>query len=371
MRVPHRTQYFPFDGGGTGPGAGGGIQEGGGGGGTGTEAPGAEAGSGGCEGAHAAGAAGEATEASPWGIVRPHFVQNREPSGARVPQWRQTGTPGVRYMRYLTVRESVRHRSVALVTRDPALYGELAGFLRERRWPTVSLLPGQRIPDSVAVVLTSALEAPSISHPRVLTVPPEPDRRTLAAAVEQAFDDPDPAGELIVGIDPGPCPGYAILAGARCLGAGTLESPESAAAFASHLRRRFPSRPVRYRVGAGDPPSRNRIVDALLAHRRTVELVNERGTTPHGRRRPRDPDAARSIAHLPGVLVREPLASHFTAGEVTNLQRLSREKSGGRLTISRSSAQRVLLGELTLAEAVDEAGAPALRRGSPAVAEPL
>ena len=49
-------------------------------------------------------------------------------------------------------------------------------------------------------------------------------------------------------------------------------------------------------------------------------------------------------------------------------QRLSREGSGGRLTISRSSAHRVLRGEVTLAEAVDQAmaqgGAPADRRSS-------
>ncbi|EQD29936.1 hypothetical protein B2A_14373, partial [mine drainage metagenome] len=191
--------------------------------------------------------------------------------------------------------------------RDPALYGELAGLLREGRWPSVSLLPGQRIPDHVAVVLTSPSEAPSIAHARVLSVTSEVDRPSLGAAIEQAFDDPDPAGELIVGIDPGPRPGYAIFAGVHCLGTGSLESPESTGPFAADLDRRFPSRPVRFRVGAGDPPCRNRIVNSLLAPPRRVELVDEAGTTPRGRRRPRDPTAARSIAHHTGVAVRERL----------------------------------------------------------------
>ena len=276
-------------------------------------------------------------------------------------------------MRYLTVRESVRHRSVALVTRDPALYGELAGFLREQRWPSVSLLPGQRIPDSVVAVLTSAEEAASISHRRVLPVAPGGDRHALSAAVEQAFDSGDSQEELIVGIDPGPRPGYAILAGTRCLGTGSLESPESAGSLASHLRHRFPSRPVRFRVGAGDPPSRNRIVNALLGHQRWVELVNERGTTPRGHRRPRDPAAARTIAHSPGVLIRERIPTTFTPGEVANLQRLSRERSDGQLTISRSSAHRVLRGELTLTEAVDQArgGGPREQGSGSASPEPL
>jgi hypothetical protein len=277
------------------------------------------------------------------------------------------------YMRYLTVGGSVRHRSVALVTRDPALYGELAGFLREQRWPSVSLLPGQRIPESVVAVLTSAEEAASIAHHHVLPVTPGGDRHALSAAVEQAFDSGSDDGELVVGIDPGPRPGYAILAGLKCLGTGSLDAPESAGVFANHLRHRFPSRPLRFRVGSGDPPSRNRIVNSLLGHQRRVEIVNERGTTPRGHRRPRDPEAARTIAQGPGTPVHEPLPTTFTAGEIANLQRLSRERSGGRLTISRTSAHRVLRGELTLTEAVDEARGPS-GRGRAArtvVSEPL
>lgn len=262
----------------------------------------------------------------------------------------------------------VRTRSVALVTKDPALYGELAGFLRERGLPTVSLLPGQRIPDRVAVVLTSPLEATAIQHPRVLTVAEDGDRTALAAAVEHALEVGDPSREIVVGLDPGPRPGYSILAGETCLGEGNLESPESAGAFASHLHHRFPSRGVVFRVGTGDPPARNRIVNALLSHRRTVELVDEQGTTPRGRRRPRDGAAARSIARAHGDRIREPLTWRFTAGEISNLQRLSREGSGGRITISRSSAARVLSGDISLADAVAESiGRSGPRRDRPAL----
>jgi len=277
---------------------------------------------------------------------------------------------GDRYMRYLTVRDSVRHRSVALVTRDPALYGELAGFLRERRWPSVSLLPGQRIPESVAVVLTSPEEVRLIPHPHVLSVVAVAVRKKLGAAVEHALGVAEPEGEMIVGIDPGPRPGYAILVGTQSLGEGNLESPDAIGAFASQLRHRFPSQPMRFRVGAGDPPSRNRIVNSLLAHQRSVELVNERGTTPRGQRRPRDPVAARAIARTRGVLIRQHLPTTFTPGEVANLQRLSRERSEGRLTISRSSAHRVLSGELTLSEAVDQARGPGARTHGPAIPAP-
>jgi hypothetical protein len=255
----------------------------------------------------------------------------------------------------------VRPRTVALVTRDPALYHELAGLLRERRWSAVSLLPGDRIPNHVAVVLTSPAEAGLISHSHVLTVGEDVDRRALAAAVRHALEAEDPAGAIVVGIDPGPRPGYAILAGATLIGEGILDTPEATESFASHLRHRFPSRHVLFRVGLGDPHARNRIVNALLDHARSVELVDEQGTTPRGRRRPRDAAAACTIARTPGTPVRQHLRGIITPGEVQNLQRLSREGSGGRVTISRSSAHRVLRGEITLAEAVDETITPRTR----------
>lgn len=242
---------------------------------------------------------------------------------------------------------------MAIVTRDPRLYHELAGFLRERRWSAVSLLPGARIPESVAVVLTSPLERATIDHPNVLAVSEDGDRRALGAAVAHALSASGVHDALVVGIDPGPRPGYAILDGVECVAEGNLESPESAAEFAAHLRHRFDSRELVFRVGSGDRIRRNRIVNALLEKHRSVELVDESGTTPRGRRRPRDAVAAQKIGATPGVLVRRPLALATTAGEIADLQRLSREGSGGRVTISRSSAHRVLTGELTLAEAVD------------------
>jgi hypothetical protein len=241
----------------------------------------------------------------------------------------------------------------------------LAGFLRERRLPTVSLLPGQRIPESVAVVLTSPDEADLISHPRVLVVAENGDRRALAAALEHAIELGAPDGDLVVGIDPGPRPGYAVFAGTTCIAEGILEAPEAASAFASQLRHRFGSRHVLFRVGSGDPPSRNRIVNTLLAHHRSVELVDEQGTTPRGHRRPRDALAARSIAHGVGRSVREHLPSTPTPGEIANIQRLSREGSGGQVTISRSCASRVFHGEISMADAVAEtmATGPPQERG--------
>ncbi len=257
-------------------------------------------------------------------------------------------------MPYLTVGEILTLRVVALVTRDPALYAELAAALRERRTPSVSLLPGQWIPSKAVVVLTSDRESKLIRHPNVVVVLPDSDRTALWAAVDDSLGQAQSGSELVVGIDPGPRPGYALLSGGAGVGEGNLDSPEDVGVLGSRLHQRFVGRPLRFRVGSGDPTRRNRIVNSLLPLGEPVEIVNERGTTPRGHRRPRDAAAARAIAQTPGRLVKVPVPLAVTPGEIANLQRLSREGSGGVFTIPRSEAHRVLRGELSLSEAIDK-----------------
>ena len=220
--------------------------------------------------------------------------------------------------------------------------------------PVVSLLPGDRIPERVAVVLTSPAEADRIQHPHVVAVPPNPHRASLIAVIAEALGSEDPRSELIVGIDPGPRPGFAVLSGSSSLVHGSLESPEEVLTLGRHLHHRFPDRSIRFRVGRGDLVSYPRVVNALWELRRPIELVDESGTTPRGHRRPRDPLAARRIATTPGRAVEAPAPIHITPGEIANLQRLSRESSGGHFTISRAVASRVLEGQLSLTQAVEE-----------------
>lgn len=243
---------------------------------------------------------------------------------------------------------------MALVTRDPALYAELAAELRERRIPSLSLLPGDRIPERVAAVITSEGEAARISHPLVISAPPDSERTAMWAQVAIALAAGGAAGDLVIGIDPGPRPGYALLDGSALVGEGILEAPEEAARLGSHLRRRFPNRPIRFRVGSGDRLARDRIVNALLPLRRPVEIVDEHRTTPRGRRRPRDHIAARAIARTAGRRVAGRALLTITPGEIANLQRLSREGSGGQFTIPRQLAEGVLRGELSFSEALAE-----------------
>lgn len=290
--------------------------------------------------------------AAPWTSVRPQPGQKSVPSGATVPHPSQRGTGRTNYIPYFTRSTALSRRLVGLVTADPVLYADLAEFLRERKLPCMSLIPGERIPDRVVVILTSPQEAERLAHPRVIAVAEHSDRRALTAAIESALSGQSDATELCVGLDPGPRPGYAVVSGSRLLAQGVVDTPEEVAEFGRNLHRRFPGRAIRFRVGSGDPPRRHRILLALQPLRRPVEVVDETGTTPRGRR-PRDASAARAIAMMPGRPAAGQTTAPITEGEVANVQRLSREGSGGRFTITRAQARRVVAGELTLGQALD------------------
>jgi hypothetical protein len=110
------------------------------------------------------------------------------------------------------------------------------------------------------------------------------------------------------------------------------------------------SRRVRFRVGRGDPPNRNRIVNALIGFGYPVEITDERSTS-RGNEMPHV-KAAMDIANTSGAVVHRLLETVPTQGEVNDTKRLSRLASGGTVTISDRLAEKVLKGELSIEDAI-------------------
>ena len=107
------------------------------------------------------------------------------------------------------------------------------------------------------------------------------------------------------------------------------------------------------RMGKGSPSHRNRLVNAMLHRGYVVELVNERKTS-SGLSRNQHGVSAIRIATLAGERVWEAFDLQPTEGEIREIQRRSRIKSQGRITISSDLAKKVVIGELTLAEAIEQ-----------------
>ena len=154
---------------------------------------------------------------------------------------------------------------------------------------------------------------------------------------------------IVVGVDPGPKPGIAVVSGGQLLESMEVPSVEGAIAEILGILGDYGSETV-VRVGDGDEPNRNPLVNGLLSRGVRVELVSERVTK--GCRS--NEEAAEAIARSRGVPVRGRLETRVTPGLIREIQRRSRIESGGRVTIDRDLAIEVLKGKLTLREAIEK-----------------
>jgi hypothetical protein len=147
---------------------------------------------------------------------------------------------------------------------------------------------------------------------------------------------------LVIGIDPGGTTGIAVLAQRRLLHSAECATPDEAAEMVRRVA--HCSLDCTVRIGSGASEIGSRIIGALRHLR--IEIVDEARTGSGSHTA-----AARAIALRRGERLRQ-LDYKPSNGEVARLQAESRLVSGGLRTISRIRARRVLLGELTLEEAL-------------------
>ena len=105
-------------------------------------------------------------------------------------------------------------------------------------------------------------------------------------------------------------------------------------------------------MGNGSPSHRDRLVNALLSRGYSIELVKENKTS-RGLNRQQHGVAAVRIATLSGRQVLEKSEVNPSEGELRDIQRMSRKKSNGRVTIPTELARKVAKGEVTLEQAID------------------
>lgn len=239
---------------------------------------------------------------------------------------------------------------VAIITEDFSLFYDLVKELKRTRISFVSLSINEPIPSNVGIVLTTLEEAPRIQFHEKLAVGKGADLPAIISEAKRRMRGVETYGKLIIGIDPGVRPGYAVVSAGAVLYTTQLARPEDVAETTRHILALYPAKEVIVRVGNGDPTNRNRTINALQELGLHIQIVDERSTT----KRTEFPDiqAAINIAQSPGHTVHGPMTLAPTGGELKNVQRKSREASNGQVTISRQLAERVAKGQLTLEDAI-------------------
>lgn len=244
-------------------------------------------------------------------------------------------------------------RLIGLLTEDPRTYFEILEVLREQDIGFVSLDFSDPTPANVGVIITTEHEKGMIPFDRIVT---DPDPDTAVARARLMLSADDEVKDIVIGIDPGVRPGFAVLGDGAVMMRSLANTPESVSGLVEDVVREYPTANVVVRIGNGDRTNRNRIFNKLWDEGHRLEIVDERNTTTKSQTP--DEDAAVEIAMTPGYRPAKRQETNPCLGEIRNIQRISRLESEGSLTVSRELARKVALGELTLRDAIEQMRSP-------------
>lgn len=236
---------------------------------------------------------------------------------------------------------------IGLFTEDFLFFYELVRRLKEKGEPFVSINQKGDVPPGVGVVITTEAERKKLHFSDIVT---EKDPERAIDVAKCMLVGGTKYHTLIIGIDPGKSTGLAIFGEGKLLVAETVRFTGKVAEVLERFLCYLDYDKAVARIGHGDRTNRNRIMKAIWSLVDEIELVDETGTTQHTLSP--DEDAAKRIAMSKGQRVEEAPAVEPTAGELRDIQRLSRIESEGSITISSDLANAVAKGEMTLRQAV-------------------
>jgi len=252
---------------------------------------------------------------------------------------------------------------IAVITENFSIYYDLVKILKSREIAFVSLTFTDTIPPNVGVVITTKNELDKIDFERKISI--DPNATEIDSEIQSSINEAlkllsgiTRFGVLTIGIDPGKRPGIAVIGDADLINVYQVQSPEDVVKKVEEILAIYPADQIRVRIGHGAPIARNRIINSLFELKIKIEMVDETSTTKNipkrsGKLDMSDIKAAISIAFTPGTLIQSKYEIKPTAGELREIQRVSRIESNGAVTISKELAEKVAKGELSLKDAIN------------------
>ncbi|CAC12260.1 conserved hypothetical protein [Thermoplasma acidophilum] len=166
---------------------------------------------------------------------------------------------------------------VGIITSDFKFYHDVIKQLRLWKIPFVSLDLKGNIPDDVVVILSSIRD--DIDLPDQVKAQDGLDgiRRAIPRLLNKTmFKD------LTIGIDPGPKPGIAVFGDDVLLEAFECPTVFSVRKFVDSISMSYSYENITIKIGNGDRPNRDIIMNRLSDVDISIEVVNEKNTsTPH------------------------------------------------------------------------------------------
>ncbi len=175
-----------------------------------------------------------------------------------------------------------RRAKIAVATVSGKAYYKLVNELKDRDVPFLSLVPGDPIPQSIKVVLTTEKEKPVIDHQRILIYDAEKDPSDIISEALRIVMNKEVYEELVIGVDPGKTFGVAVLADGKTLRREELSTMEKTIDFILTELKRNPSKTQIIRIGKGLPNLAEEIASRLersIPESVLIEMVDEKGTS--------------------------------------------------------------------------------------------
>ena len=151
---------------------------------------------------------------------------------------------------------------------------------------------------------------------------------------------------LTIGIDPGGISGLVALANNHLLFKKEFDNIDSMVNDITSIDNEIGIQDIK--IGLGSPPIRNLIVNSLSDYKNIIQFIDEKrsGSGSHIEA------AIRIASRLPEE--NQPVDYSPKDGEIAWIQKQSRRQSKGLITINKETANRILLGEMSMEEAIEK-----------------
>lgn len=239
------------------------------------------------------------------------------------------------------------------MTEVPRFYYGAVREFKCRGIDFLTIARGDEVPSIVGVILTSEEESGYIDFPNVVCMDnikmAIDECLRLESGIKSSYEN------LILGIDPGLKPGFAVLGDGAVVHKELLTSPEDILEASKRVLAIYSGKRTIFRVGKGGGVYKARTLKVLQDNFDIpIEVVDEGITTPLLGKGTvaKDVIAAMNIALKQGRRLREKIEVSPKDGEIKNIQKDSRIISGN-ITINKKLAKMVARGELTIKEAIE------------------
>ncbi|BAB60375.1 hypothetical protein [Thermoplasma volcanium GSS1] len=166
---------------------------------------------------------------------------------------------------------------IGIITYDFKFYHDVIQYLRRWKLPFVSLENTYSIPDDVVVIISSKND--NIELPDQIKAENGLDgiRRAIPKLLNKSsFVD------LVIGIDPGPKPGIAVLGDGILIEAFECPRVTEIKTYVESIASSYTYQNITLKIGNGDKPNRDIIITRVSEIDIPIEIVNEKNTsTPH------------------------------------------------------------------------------------------